>query len=80
MWPAVAGRLSKKVVFAYAQRGVALGSLSCGNVDTKVNPVTQAPSSGRSCPIGLRIGLKIVRTEMTLLSFVGYDDTASFES
>ena len=78
MWPAVAGRLSKKVVFAYAQGGA--GSLSCGNVDTKVNPVTQAPSSGRSCPIGLRIGLKIVRTEMTLLSSVGYDDTASFES
>ena len=30
--------------------------------------------------MGLRIGLKIVRTEMTLLSSVGYDDTASFES
>jgi hypothetical protein len=33
--------------------------------------VTQAPSSGRSCPIGLRIGLK----DLTPLSSVAYGAT-----
>ena len=80
LWPAVAGRLSKKVVFVYAQGGAGSRLFVMRQCRHQSKSRNAGSFLRKELPDRAEDRSEIVRTEMTLLSSVGYDDTASFES